>query len=121
MAPNATKKRLGFTLIELLVTIAIMAMLLAVLMPALRSARISARRIACQANLKQIALAWHMYLDDNDGYFYQAEDAHNNFGGWTGTDQRDVARPLNRYFGLPLKTDNRQDAEIFRCPGDRGE
>jgi prepilin-type N-terminal cleavage/methylation domain-containing protein/prepilin-type processing-associated H-X9-DG protein len=60
-------KKRGFTLVELLVVIAIIALLLALLMPALDRARELARRSVCFASLKDLALAWVMYADDNDG------------------------------------------------------
>ncbi|NIP25933.1 MAG: prepilin-type N-terminal cleavage/methylation domain-containing protein [Phycisphaerae bacterium] len=60
-------KRRGFTLIELLVVIAIIALLMAILMPALNRARELGRRSVCLGNLKQLALAWVMYADENDG------------------------------------------------------
>jgi prepilin-type N-terminal cleavage/methylation domain-containing protein len=60
-------KRRGFTLIELLVVIAIIALLMAILMPALNRARELGRRIVCGGNLKQLALAWVMYADENRG------------------------------------------------------
>lgn len=58
-------KRRGFTLIELLVVIAIIAILAAILLPALSRAREAARRAACQGNLKQMAMIFKMYAQEN--------------------------------------------------------
>jgi prepilin-type N-terminal cleavage/methylation domain-containing protein len=117
------KRRSGFTLIELLVVIAVIAILLAILLPALRKARTLTKRVACQSNLKQIALAWNMYLDDNDGQFYQAQNANLLYGGWSGT-RPPSPRPLNKYFSLPVdlveETKIENDAKVFCCPSDRG-
>jgi prepilin-type N-terminal cleavage/methylation domain-containing protein/prepilin-type processing-associated H-X9-DG protein len=62
--------RSGFTLIELLVVIAIIAVLMGILMPTLRKAREQARGTACMANLRQWALVFSMYLNDNNGRYY---------------------------------------------------
>ena len=95
--------RTAFTLVELLVVIAIIALLLGILLPSLRAARIAANRTACQANLKQLALAWQMYLDNNNGHFYQGINANLNYGGWKG-EQGWSPRPLNKYVDLPTDT-----------------
>jgi prepilin-type N-terminal cleavage/methylation domain-containing protein/prepilin-type processing-associated H-X9-DG protein len=69
-------RKKGFTLIELLVVIAIIAILAAMLLPALSSAREKARRTTCINNLKQLGIAVQLYIGDNNGFYPVSTWAH---------------------------------------------
>src|SRR5258706_13407407 len=74
----------GFTLIELLVVIAIIAILAALILPALARAEAKAWQVKCASNQKQIAVAYQLYIDDNNG-FYPAQKGWGAAGGQKGT------------------------------------
>jgi len=97
----------GFTLIELLVVVAIIAILAAMLLPALSQAREKARQAVCMNNLKQIGLMMHMYGQDYDDYVVPV-----NSYLW-GVGPNATNKMTWPYFLLPY-FDNK--TKIFYCP-----
>jgi len=69
------RKRNGFTLIELLVVISIIALLMSIMLPAMGKVQKMARASVCMSNLKQWAIIWELYVQQNDGKFMQGDDA----------------------------------------------
>ena len=114
----SVRQRQAFTLIELLVVIAVIALLLAILIPVLRSAREQAQRVVCLSNLRQLTLAWILYADDNDGKIVyggvgwdRMNDGRQAVRGWLGmSDLLDEDRDRGALWPYI------QDKAVYRCP-----
>jgi Tfp pilus assembly major pilin PilA len=114
----------GFVFIELLVVIAIIALLAAMLLPTLSRARQQAAAIQCLNNLKELALAWNMYVADNHGVFPYNEEPGNvgwiaggemNYSGSNDdTNLLDLTGPHSQIGPYVLK-----QPLIFKCPADK--
>jgi prepilin-type N-terminal cleavage/methylation domain-containing protein/prepilin-type processing-associated H-X9-DG protein len=127
--PKATTQTRGFTLIELLVVIAIIAILAALLLPALGKAKTKAQGIQCMNNGRQLSLAWRLYADDNADRFSLSSDdgtgARNplNEYAWTLTHLDFSSNPRNwdptiDIMTRPLWPYNKSPG-IYKCPADR--
>ncbi len=118
------KAQQGFTLVELLVVIAIIAILSALLLPAVNRAREAAKQARCLSNLRQIGFGWQMYLQDFGAFPPNTEILGSIFGGKTGSDGQwggnlpADQRILNPYVQGGLAADS--PMEVFRCPSDDG-
>ena len=101
-------KKKSFTLIELLVVIAIIAILAAMLLPALNQAREKARSTTCMNNLKQIGTSMLLYAQDNNNNWAPTHEA------WGGRKWYDLVRKYGQ-----LGKNVNESGSLFRCPSEQ--
>ena len=113
----------GFTLIELLAVVAIIALLMAILIPALQTAREQGKRAVCLSNLKQLTIGWIMYADENDDKICSGWVGRGIKDAWVevveeGASESAQRRAMESGALFPYV----KNAKLYKCPtGIRGE
>jgi prepilin-type N-terminal cleavage/methylation domain-containing protein/prepilin-type processing-associated H-X9-DG protein len=118
------KRRPGFTLIELLVVIAIIAILAAMILPALAKAKQKTQGVYCMSNQKQLTLAWLMYADDNrDVLVVNHDGGVTSFDqswvpGWLDFSANNTANTNLNYLMKSKIAPYTKASGIYHCPAD---
>jgi prepilin-type N-terminal cleavage/methylation domain-containing protein/prepilin-type processing-associated H-X9-DG protein len=111
-------KRQGFTLVELLVVVAIISILASLLLPAVIQAKARARRIQCASDLKQIGLAYHMFLHDHDNKL-PMEVSTNDGGTLEFLQGAYLAGGMFDYKHFQVLSNYLNTPSLVWCPSDR--
>ncbi len=115
-------KRKGFTLIELLVVIAIIAILMSILMPALKAVKEQAASISCRNNVRQLTIAWIMYKDENDGNLVNGHTGGPGANTWITLPPSPQTAPAvdkQQYIMEGVLWPYVKKVEAYHCPSDR--
>ncbi|MBN2317264.1 MAG: type II secretion system protein [Sedimentisphaerales bacterium] len=116
----------AFTLIELLVVIAIIAILMGILMPALRAVKEEGRSISCRSNVRTLVLAYLIYKDENDGKLCHASTPtgsdSSNLGCWVimpPSSGDSTIEEKKEYIKKGALWPYVKDIDAYRCPSDK--
>jgi prepilin-type N-terminal cleavage/methylation domain-containing protein len=122
LAAHRSDRKRGFTLVELLVVIGIIALLIAILLPALKKAQEQAQRVVCMNNQRQLVMGWNMYSEDNKGWLMYGDNNRVSPGPPT--------TPLKGQIPWILKENTlrgirdgamfkyARNPNVYHCPGD---
>ena len=139
IADKAMNREKGFTLIELLVVISIIALLLSILLPALRNAKELGRTSVCSANQHSLVMAYMLYSEENDSKLCGSFSYHTEVRNWGGPEDwawapydgaTDSSIPVGvaptleqRYAGIEMGSlfNYTGDLDLYHCPSDRAQ
>ncbi len=132
VATTRPRRSRAFTLLELLVVIAVISLLMALLIPALRAAREQGQKVVCLSNLRQLTLAWITYAEEHDGALVLGDAFSTEMSSTAGRGTEIYVAWLGKAFYYPksrselLENPDKgalwpwiKDVDVYRCPRGR--
>jgi prepilin-type N-terminal cleavage/methylation domain-containing protein len=109
-----TDRNRGFTIVEMLVVIAIILLMIAIVMPVIRSVRSMAQRVVCMSNMEQLFMGFKMYANDNRGclpYVLNGPPGAGNCMDWLGYKKKDIPKAGTIWQYI-------LEEKVYLCPAD---